>query len=77
MFKTKRRKELEAKELELQLIHNRLNQLEWYLAYEKPEIGFACLYIKGKVKYPSADLFRTLLLTGRMTFEKYRAEANK
>lgn len=70
MFKTKRRKELEAKEDELYRLKSAIADLKHWCAADSGEIAFAMLHLENP-KY-SIDGFRGLLRQGKYTFDEYR-----
>ena len=43
MFKSKRRKELEARERELLWLQQKIDEMKWWCAADSPEIGHAML----------------------------------
>jgi len=77
MFKTKRRKELEAKERELAFLKMKISEMETWCACDSPEIGFAMRYLAGLDKDAGfISNFRDRLRGGKLTFYKYK-EANQ
>ena len=72
MFKTKRRKELEAKERELHFLKMEIRDLKTWCAEDSGEIAFAMLHLENRQK--SVSCFRDLLRQGKYTFDEYRKE---
>lgn len=70
MFKSKRRKELEAKEDELYRLKRAIQDLKHWCAEDSGEIAFAMLHLEK----PRTDIngFREKLRRGEYTFENYR-----
>jgi len=78
MFKSKRRKELEAKELELHYLKVRIQEMKHWCAADSPEIGFAMLYLEGKDKDSGrVSEFRERIRDGKLTFDKYVEQSCK
>lgn len=78
MFKTRRRKELEAKERELAFLKMKISEMGTWCAYDSPEIGFAMLYLRG-IDNDSGFIsnFRNRLRDGNLTFDKYKEQSCK
>lgn len=72
MFKSKRRKELEAIENELFLLKSKIDEIKHWCAYDSPEIGFAMAYLQGKTRHVGVSHFRDDLRNGRFTFYNYK-----
>ena len=72
MFKTKRRKELEAKENELYILKSKIQELRQWCAENSGEIAFAALWLEGGTKYVGISHFREGLRKGEFTFEEYK-----
>ncbi len=70
MFKTKRIKELEAKERELYILKMEIQDLKTWCAEDSGEIAFAMLHLENKKT--SISGFRDLLRKGKYTFDEYR-----
>ena len=70
MFKTKRRKELEQKELELFRLKIRIGEMKDWCAFDSPEIGFSMLYLQNR--RCDISLFRDRLRAGSYTFEEFK-----
>ena len=77
MFKTKRRRTLEQKELELYHLKQQIIQMRHWCAYDSPEIAFAMLRLesmydeKSPVRYEDIGTFRDNLRKGLYTFQNY------
>ena len=73
MFKSKRRKELERKERELNILKLAIDELKVWCAADSPEIGFAMLHLEKLGTHPEGvDSFRRKLRSGQFTFEKFK-----
>lgn len=73
IFKSKRRKELEAKENELRSLKLEIDQMKHWCAADSPEIGFAMLHLENiKTKPQTVDHFRNKLRNGKYTFYNYK-----
>lgn len=72
MFKTKRRKELEAKENELYILKSKIQELRQWCAENSGEIAFAALWLEGKTRHNSVSVFRDDLRKGLFTFGNYK-----
>lgn len=70
MFKTKRRKELEAKEEELALLKTALIEMGQWCASDSSEIAFAVDYVLNRRVGISG--FRDKLRRGFYTFDNYK-----
>ncbi len=66
MFRSKRRKELEAKELELTKLKAQISEFKLKCHDIRPEIAFAMLHLEGIIKGDdkSVDMFRKRLAQG-------------
>lgn len=70
MFKTKRRKELERKEIEYERLKQKIMETKHWCVAVSPEIGFAMRYLEER-KF-NIDEFRDKLIDGKYTYEHYR-----
>ena len=70
MFKSKRRKELEAKEDELYRLKMEIQNLKHWCAADSGEIAFAMLHLEKPIS--GVHVFRDLLRQGKYTFDEYR-----
>lgn len=70
MFKSKRRKELEANEDELYRLKTEIQNLKHWCAEDSGEIAFAMLHLE-KPRHSTSG-FRDLLRQGKYTFDEYR-----
>lgn len=73
MFKTNRRKELEAAERELYILKNEIREMMYWCAADSPEIGFAMRRFLREDYHPT-DIYtwREKLRNKEFTWEKYR-----
>lgn len=69
MFKSKRRKEFEAKERELLRLRLKINEMKWWCAADSPEIGHAMLYLQER--RVDIDRFRERLRLGHLDIEAF------
>ena len=72
MFKTKRRKELEAKENELFQLKAQIDEIKVWCVADSPEIGFAMLRLQKKTIHFDTSGFREDLRKGLFTFDNYK-----
>jgi hypothetical protein len=73
MFKSNRRKQLEAKERELFILKQKIDEVKYWCAADSPEIGFAMIYLQTVNKMPeSINTFRSRLRGGLFTFEGFK-----
>lgn len=78
IFKSKRRKELEAKERELFVLKMKIDELKHWCAADSPEIGFCMLHLQSMNHYPeSIDRFRSKLRGGLFTFKGFKLATRK
>jgi hypothetical protein len=71
MFKTKRRKELERKEMELWQLKIEIAEVKNWCAADSGEIGFAMLHLESPFKL-SISQFRDGLRKGKYTFAEFK-----
>lgn len=73
MFKTNRRKELEAAERELYILKNEIREMMYWCAADSPEIGFAMRrLLREDSNYTDIHTWREKLRNKEFTWEKYR-----
>ncbi|MCH2040301.1 MAG: hypothetical protein MK185_06670 [Saccharospirillaceae bacterium] len=69
MFKSKRRKELEARERELLWLQQKIDEMKWWCAADSPEIGHAMLHLQDCRE--STSCFRNRLRLGHLDIEAF------
>ena len=74
MFKTKRRKELEAAEKELYILKSEIREMMCWCANDSPEIGFAMKKLLREDPYPTdIHTWREKLRNKEFTWDNYVA----